>query len=135
MLLKKIKILINLPKTKSTKWTETHQENNRTIRLKYFDAIKEEGALFNVPFRQFTDDIYSDPIFNPKLITNQEVKQEQEQVEKVQEEQGLKEQYLKDKDAFELESVEDYVQDAMENKIINEEINQEVYDNHLKKRG
>ena len=128
--------VINLPKSEITKWTDTMQEDNNIVRLKYFDALREEGSLVTAPFKRFTEEIYSDPIFNPKLVTNVEVEQEQEEAENVE-----NEEYLKEKAQIELgdeanaQSVEDYVQEAIENEIVNDEINEEVYDNHLKKEG
>ena len=35
--------VINLPKSAITKWTDTMQEKNNIDRLKYFDALREEG--------------------------------------------------------------------------------------------
>lgn len=129
--------VINLSQKEITKWTDTIQENNLLIRVKYFDAIKEEGSmLFNAPLRQFTDDIYSDPLFNPKLVTNEEVEQEEKEAEEVEQEQYFKEKAYEDlKDNANEQSVEDYVQNAIENELINDEINDEVYDNSLKKEG
>ena len=134
--IKQDKLVINLPEKEITKWTDTMHEDNNIIRVKYFDAIKEEGSLFNSPFRKFTDDIYSDPIFNPKLVTKDEAEQEQADAEKVENEEFLKEQAEAElgEEANE-QSVEDYVQEALEDELIEEEVNEEVYNNHIKKEG
>ena len=128
--------IINLSNKEITKWTDTIQEDNTIVRVRYFDALKEEESLFNAPYKKFTDDIYSDPIFNPKLVTNEDVEEEIEESEKIEQEENLKDQAVTElgNDATD-QLVEDFVRDAMEEDFIEKEVTEEVYDNEIQKEG
>ena len=128
--------IINLPQNDIDKWKDKNQEENKIIRIKYYDTLKDEGGDTSVPFRRFTDDVYSSPFFNPKLVTNFEIEKEQKEAEQIE-----NEGYLKEKAENELgdnanpQSIQDYIQEEIENELIDDEIKEEVYDNHIKKEG
>jgi hypothetical protein len=129
--------IINLSEKEIAKWADSIEENNILTREKYFKILGEEGSsLFNSPLRQFRNDIYSDPLFNPKLVTNEDVEKEEKEAEDAEQEQYFKEEAFDNlKDDANEQSIHDYVQDSIENELINDEINEEIYDNSLNKEG
>jgi hypothetical protein len=128
--------IINLSNKEITKWTDTIQEDNTLIRAKYFNILKEEESLFNAPYKKFTDDIYNDPIFNPKLVTNEDIEEEEEESERAEQEENLREQAITELgDGITDQLVEDFVRDTMEEELEEKETINEIYDNDILKEG
>ena len=120
--------IINLSNNDITKWKDTMTEDNTLIRIKYFDILKDEEAIFNTPYKKFTDDIYNDPIFN-QIKTSNDIEEEDDKNER---EDDLKEKILSDiendiSDQYVDTSVRDLIEDEMEE----EEIMNEIYDDDI----
>jgi len=125
--------VINLSEKEKEKWSSEVQHNNDVVKLKYFNAIKEENAsLFNTSFRQFADKAYRNPIADPNFETEDPA----ESIEEIEHEKVLKGQAIKEfENSATDQLVQAYIDDAIEEERIQEEVDKEVYDNHIPKEG
>jgi hypothetical protein len=128
---------LNLSKKEITKWKDSNQEKRYLDWAKYFDIIKEEDSLlFNTPYRQFTK-LYFDPYSQPEeeSLTLGEDKFNKDI------EEASQESYLYNKAKEELgedtteQAIQSYVDDAIQEEEINQDINEEIYDQVLLPEG
>jgi hypothetical protein len=131
--------VLNVPQRDITKWEDSRTEERVLAWARYYDAIREEDALlFNAPYRRFTELAYDDPF----------VGKDDDGVLELEESDFNKKVNAADKDSFlheqakaELgddatdQAIESYVQDALEEDHIDEEVNEEVFDNPILKEG
>ena len=129
--IEKDKKILNISNKEITKWEDTMQEHNKLMQVKYFN-MKEDSL--NIPFKKFINDIYNDPIFDSKLITNEDIEKEEMESEKNEKEENIYNNAIESlgKDVSE-QYIEDFVRDKIEEDDNNEEIMNEVYDNELQK--
>ena len=129
------KKIINMSEKDFDKWKDTLQEKSTLIRVKYFEIIKEEGVMFNAPYKNFIDQVFTGPFQDP-ILSTQENQNEEDESEKTEKEEFLKEEAVKKLgDQANEQSIQDFVDDQIEEDEINEELEKEIYDNHLKKEG
>jgi hypothetical protein len=103
-------------------------EDNAVVRARYFTSIQDETLIFNAPFKKFTEDVYADPIFNPKLEKDKKMKTDNTEY--------LKSEAIKElgEDATEQE-IQSFVEDKIDEIRTSEEISKEIYDNQIPHEG
>lgn len=130
--------ILNTSSKDMTKWKDSKAEDRVLAWARYYDAVQEEDALlFNAPYRRLVEDIYNDPYAQPKSESLAFDDTEfSEEIEKADEESYLISQAKEELgDEANPQSIESFVNDAVEEKEEDEEIEEEIFENYILKEG
>jgi hypothetical protein len=126
------KKVINMSEELIKKWKDTIREDNKIKNVKAYDAV--EGKDINPVFKENILDSIKNPLEEDKFKSDEEINQEQEYYKSTDEEE-----YLLDKAEREgikgSQEISDYVQNHIEQRMIDEEIENDIYDNQILQEG